>query len=114
MKNLITRIRMWFEMRKADKELNAVARYAWNMYKTHNKRYYVIPNTHHQLCAYSWSELKWMKKMGLFSPKCEEPDFIRESFYFTPSRIEDTEHAFEVKPKKRKMWHEYYKAYRMK
>ena len=114
MKNLITRIHMWFEMRKADKELNKAARTAWDMYRIHNKRFYVIPDTHHQLRVFSWSELKQMKKQGLFSSQCKEPDFIRESFYFTPSRIEDTELTFEVKLKKRKMWHEYYKAYRMK
>ena len=113
MKNLITKMKTWFALRKADMELNKAARLAWDMYRIHNKRYYVIPDTHHQLRVFSWAELKQMKKQGLFSAKCKEPDFIRESFYFTPSRIQETELTFEVKLQKRKMWHTYYKAYRI-
>lgn len=113
MKDLIERIKVWFAMRRADKELAKAIVKALKMYEVHNKRYYVIPDTHHRLRVFSWSELKQMKKQGLFSNKCKEPDFIRESFYYTPSRIEGEFMKSDTQMKKRKMWHQYYKAYRM-
>lgn len=113
MKDLIERIKVWFAMRKADRELTRAIVKALKLYEIHNKRYYVIPDTHHKLRVFSWTELKQMKKQGLFSAHCKEPDFIRESFYHTPSRIEGEFMKSGIQEKKRKMWHEYYKAYRM-
>lgn len=113
MKDFIGKVKVWFAMRKADRELTKAIVKALKLYDIHNKRYYVIPDTHHKLRVFSWSELKQMKKQGLFSAHCKEPDFIRESFYFTPSRIDGKHISDEVQSRKRKMWHEYFKAYRM-
>lgn len=100
-------------MKKADRELTRAIIKALKLYDVHNKRFYVIPNTHHRLKVYSWSELKQMKKQGLFSSKCKEPDFIRESFYYTPSRIDGDYLSDKSQERKRKAWREYFKAYRM-
>ena len=114
MKDLIRRIQFWFAMRKADRELTRAIVKALKLYEVRNKRYYVIPDTHHRLRVFSWAELKQMKKQGLFSPKCKEPDFIRESFYYTPSRIDGDFMKDSTQDKKRKAWLEYYKVYRLK
>lgn len=113
MNSLIERIKVWFAMRKADRELTRAIVKALKLYEDHNKRYYVLPDTHHKLRVFSWSELKQMKKQGLFSAHCKEPDFIRESFYFTPSRIDGEFLSSTLQKRKRDMWHEYYKLYRM-
>lgn len=117
MKNFFKRakkeLKVWFAMRKADRELDKAICTAMRMYGIHNKRYYVIPDTHHRLRVFSWSELKQMKKQGLFSSRCKEPDFIRECFYFTPSRVDGRPVSEELMKRKRKSWHEYYRAYRM-
>lgn len=113
MENLIERIKIWFAMRKADRELTRAIIKALKLYEVHNKRYYVITDMHHRLRVFSWTELKQMRKQGLFSAHAKEPDFIRESFYFTPSRIDGKFLSSDIQERKRKMWHEYYKAYRM-
>lgn len=113
MKDLIRRIQFWFAMRKADKELTRAIVKALKMYEDHNKRYYVMPDTHHKLRVFSWSELKQMRKQGLFSAHAKEPDFIRESFYYTPSRIDGGFMKQSTQEMKRKMWHNYYKMFRM-
>lgn len=113
MKDLIEKIKVWFAMRKADRELTRAIVKALKLYEVHNKRFYVIPDTHHRLRVFSRSELKQMKKQGLFSAKCKEPDFIRESFYFTPSRIDGVFLSSDAQERKRQAWHEYYRAYRI-
>ena len=113
MRNLTKAIKTWFAIRKANKELTAAILEAEEMYKTYNKRYYVIADSKNMLRVFSWSQLKRLKKQGLFSPHVKENDFISESFYFTPSRIDQMYMKPETKEKKRKMWIEYYKAYRM-
>lgn len=113
MKDLIRRIQFWFAMRKADKELTRAIVKALKMYEGHNKRYYVMPDTHHKLRVFSWSELKQMRKQGLFSAHAKEPDFIRESFYYTPSRIDGDFMKQSTQEMKRKMWHNYYRMFRM-
>lgn len=113
MKDLIRRIQFWFAMRKADKELTRAIVKALKMYEDHNKRYYVMPDTHHKLRVFSWSELKQMRKQGLFSAHAKEPDFIRESFYYTPSRIDGDFMKQSTQEMKRKMWHNYYRMFRM-
>lgn len=112
MKKLFLRIKMFIARRKANKELTEAIIQADQMYSIHKKRFYVIPDTKHRLRVLSWTELKQMKKQGLFSNKVKEPDFIRESFYYTPSRFGEFMRP-ETKDSKRKMWLEYYKAYRL-
>lgn len=112
MKKLFHLIKCFFAERKAEKELDNAISKAWKMYDANKKRYYVIPDMKHQLRVLSWSELKQMKKQGMFSSKVKEPDFIRESFYYTPSRFGESI-SEKVELKKRKMWLTYYKAYRM-
>ena len=112
-KEIIFKVKMFFKLRKAHKELDDAIILADNMYKEHNRRFYVLPDMHHKLRVFSWSQLKQMRAQGLFSGKVTEPDFIRESFYYTPSRIDKMFLKPETKDKKRKTWLEYYKAYRM-
>ena len=114
MKDLIKRIKMWFALRKADKELREAILRAEAMFRLYNKRFYVIPDTHHQLRVFSYAQLKQMKKQGLFSPKVKESDFINESFFYTPSDKCFSYMMPETKEKKRKRWFEYYKLYRLK
>lgn len=113
MKDLIKKVKVFFAMRKANKEFTEAILRAEELYRTHNKRYYVIPDTKNQLRVFSWSELKLMRKQGLFSSQAKEPDFIRECFYYTPSRLDQMFMKPETKDKKRKAWLEYYKLYRM-
>jgi len=113
MKKLFRRLKEFFAMRKADKELFNAIIYAEGLYKANNKRYYVIADNKNILRVFSWSQLKQMKKQGLFSSTVKENDFIRESFYYTPSRIDQMYMKPETKEKKKKAWREYYKAYRM-
>lgn len=103
---------MFLARLKADRELTKAVIEAEEMYRIHKKRFYVIPDTKHRLRVLSWTELKQMKKQGLFSSKVKEPDFIRESFYYTPSRFGEFMRP-ETKDKKRSMWWQYYKAYRL-
>lgn len=113
MKNLVKRIKRYFALKKAEKELSKAIAKAESLYKSGNRRYYVIPDTNHHLRVFSWSELKKMRKQGLFSTNAKEPDFIRESFYFTPSRIDASHMKPEVKIRKKKAWLNYYELYRM-
>jgi hypothetical protein len=113
MKDLFRKIKVWFALRKADKELREAILRAEAMFRLYNKRFYVIPDTHHQLRVFSYAQLKQMKKQGLFSPKVKESDFINESFFYTPSDKDSTYMKPETKEKKRKRWLEYYKLYRL-
>lgn len=113
MTNLFKILKNKYIIYKAGKELDSAAKAADKMFRMHNKRFYVIPDIHHNLRVFSWSQLKQMRKQGLFSNRCKEVDFIMESFYYTPSRLEQTSLSAEKKAKKRKAWLEYYKAYRM-
>lgn len=113
MKKFIHSIKKLIARWKAEKELDKAVTKAVRMYEANHKRYYVIPDTHHMLRVFSWSELKQMKKRGMFSAKVKEPDFIRECFYYTPSRFGNDGINREKKVQKRKAWLTYYTAYRM-
>ena len=112
-RSIISKVKAFLAERKMDKELTDAVLVAEQLYRTHNRRFYVIPDNNHKLRVFSWSQLKQMKKQGLFSSNCKENDFINESFYYTPSRIDGMYMKPELKEKKRKMWHTYYKAYRL-
>lgn len=112
MDNIIKKIKMFFVMKKAEKELAEAIKLADAQYRTHNRRFYVIPDTKHKLRVFSWSQLKQMRSQGLFSSHCRENDFVIESFYYTPSRFGEFIKP-NLKERKRKQWLEYYKAYRL-
>lgn len=114
MKELIRRIKLWFAMRKANAELRDAILEAEALFRMHNRRYYVIADHRYHLRVFSYAQLKQLKKQGLFSANVKEPDFIRESFYYTPAEKECTFMKPETKERKRKAWLEYYKAYRIK
>lgn len=113
MEKLIKKIKGWFAIRKANKELTDAILTAEALFRLHNKRHFVIPDFKHQLRVFNYSQLKQMKKQGFFSANIKENDFINESFYYTPSDKSCQYMTPETKEKKRKMWIAYYKMYRM-
>jgi hypothetical protein len=115
MKKFIKKVKEWFAIRKANKELDDAIIAAEAMFKMTGKRHYVIADNKNRLRVFTWSQLKQMKKQGLFSATVKENDFIKESFYYTPCSLDHTYTYMnsETKDKKRKMWIAYYKAYRM-
>ena len=78
MESLIKKIKFYFVMRKANKELTDAILEAERMFRTNNTRYFVIPDYKHKLRVFSWGQLQKMKNQGLFSANCKESDFIRE------------------------------------
>lgn len=114
MKDFIKRIKRWFALRQANKELTDAILQAEALFRMHNKRYYVIADYRHQLRVFTYSQLKQMKKQGLFSATVKENDFINESFYYTPSDKNCQYMTPQTKERKRKMWIAYYKLYRIK
>ena len=80
------RIRAFFTLLKADRELRKAVKEADRKHSKDGCRYYVIPDTRHRLRAYSWADIKRMRAAGMFSRLARQPDFIFESFYYTPGR----------------------------
>ena len=113
MKDLIKRIKVWFALRKANKELTEAILAAEANFRMYNKRFYVIPDFNHRLRVFSYAQLKQMKKQGFFSARVKENDFINESFYYTPADRTCQYMTPQTKEKKRKQWIEYYKKYRL-
>lgn len=113
MKRLFRKLKMWFAIMKANMELDDAIIEAERCFKEYNKRFYVIPDMKHRLRVFSYSQLKQMKKQGLFSSTVKENDFINESFYYTPSDKTCLYMTPQTKEKKRKMWIAYYKKYRL-
>ena len=62
MKDFIKRIKRWFALRQANKELTDAILQAEALLRMHNKRYYVIADYQHQLRVFTYSQLKQMKK----------------------------------------------------
>lgn len=113
MKELIKRIKVWFALRKANKELTEAILAAEANFRMYNKRFYVIPDFNHRLRVFSYAQLKQMKKQGFFSAKVKENDFFNESFYYTPADRTCQYMTPQTKEKKRRQWIEYYKKYRL-
>ena len=113
MKSWFRKLQSFWLIRKAHKELDEAIILADGLFRTHNKRFYVLPDTKHRLHVLSWSQIKSMRLQGIFSNHAKEPDFIRESFYFTPSKVDKEFMRPETKEKKRSQWIEYFKAYRL-
>lgn len=113
MKELIRKIKLWFAFRKANKELTDAILQAEASFRLYNKRFFVIADHKHRLRVFCYSQLKQLKKQGLFSARVKENDFINESFYYTPSDRNCLYMTPQTKEKKRKMWIEYYRMYRL-
>ena len=113
MRNLFRKLLSYWLIRKAHRELDKAIILAEYLFRTNNRRYYVLPDTKHRLHVLSWSQIKQMRAQGIFSGQAKEIDFIRESFYYTPSKIEKEYMKPETKDRKRNLWIEYFKAYRI-
>ena len=113
MKKFIKKVKEWFAIRKANKELDNAFITAEAMFKMTGKRHYVIADNKNRMRIFTWSQLKQMKKQGLFSATVKEADFIKESFYYTPYSLDHTYMKPETKDKKPKMSLAYYRAFRM-
>lgn len=83
---IIKRIKAFFLLLEADRELGRAARQADRMHLETGRRYYVLPDTRHRLHAYCWADIKRMRRAGMFSDRATQADFIFESFYYTPGR----------------------------
>lgn len=106
MKKIIKKVKAFFILWKADRELRKAIAKADALHRQHNKRFYVIPNTKHQLIVLSWSQIKQMRKQKIFSAHADEKAFIVESFYFTPNRFGNKLTTSKIKAK-RKAWLNY-------
>ena len=106
MKKFIKKVKVFFALVQADIELKKATKLADKKFKDYGKRFYVIPNVNHKLIVQSWSQLKKMRKQGLFSAHANEKAFINESFYYTPNRFGKFI-SKEQMVKKRKYWRYY-------
>ena len=106
MKKIFRKIKAFFILRRADKELRTIIKKADQLHKNHNKRFYVIQNSKHELIVLSWSQIKQMRKQKIFSTHADEKAFISESFYYTPNRFGDRLSAKKINAK-RKAWLNY-------
>lgn len=113
MKNFIRKIKESFAVFKADRELDKAIHKAWMKCEENNRRYYVMPDTKHRLCVLSWTDIKRLKEQRVFNQFVTEADFIKESFFYTPSKVTEPGMSAEKEYEKRKMWHAYFKAFRM-
>lgn len=83
---IVKRIRAFFILLKADRELKRAIRQADRLHLRTSRRYYVLPNTRHELHAYSWADIKRMRRAGMFSNRATQRDFLFECFYHTPGQ----------------------------
>ena len=81
--NMTKRIKAFFILMKADRELKRVIKQADRLYLKNGRRYYVLPNLRHELHAYCWADIKRMRRAGMFSNRATQRDFLFESFYHT-------------------------------
>ena len=97
--DITRRIRAFFILMKADKELKKAINKADKLNLENGIRYYVIPDYRH--------ELKRMRKSGMFSNRATQTDFIMESFYYTPDRFGNGGLTDRQKKQKRRAWLNY-------
>ena len=64
---IVKRIQAFFILLKADRELKRAINQADRLHLRTGRRYYVLPNTHHELRAWCWADIKRMRQAGLFS-----------------------------------------------
>lgn len=106
-KNIIQRIKAFFILLKADRELRRAIRLADEKYHQNGRRYYVIPNTRHELKAYSYADIKRMRRAGLFSTHATQTAFLHESFYYTPDQFGTGSLTPMQRKQKRRAWLNY-------
>jgi len=105
--SITKRIKAFFILLKADKELKKAIKSADRMNNEKGTRYYVIPDYHHKLRVCNWSDIKRMRKSGMFSNKVTQTDFIMESFYYTTDRFGNGGLTDRQKKQKRRAWLNY-------
>lgn len=105
--SITKRIKAFFILLKADRELKKAIKKANMMNKGKRTRYYVIPDYHHKLKVCNWSDIKRMRKSGMFSNKVTQTDFIMESFYYTTDRFGNGGLTEKQKRQKRRAWLNY-------
>lgn len=106
MKTTISKIKSFFVLLYADWQLHRAIKVANQKHQKFQKRFYVVPDARHKLVSRSWSDLKKMRKAGLFSAHASESSFILESFYYTPNKFGQSL-AKQQQKKKRKAWLNY-------
>ena len=105
--DITRRIRAFFILMKADKELKKAINKADKLNLENGIRYYVIPDYRHELKVYRWADIKRMRKSGMFSNRATQTDFIMESFYYTPDRFGNGGLTDRQKKQKRRAWLNY-------
>ena len=106
MKTIIRKIRRFLVMLKADRELQKSIRIADSKHRETNRRYYILPNNKHKLLVLSFSHIKKMRKLGMFSNRVNEANIIDECFYYTPNQWGNPLSS-KKRNIKRKMWLNY-------
>lgn len=100
-------LRRFFLLLKADRELMRAIKQADRMYLRTGRRYYVLPDTRHRLHAYCWTDIKRMRRAGLFSNRATQADFIFESFYYTAGQFGEGALTPQRRQQKRRAWLNY-------
>lgn len=108
-KKAVGKIKTTIKLYKADKELRKAIATADAKHKLYNRRFYVVPNEKDKLIILSWSDIKTLRKYGRFSNHAKEPDFIRESFYYTPNQYGERLSKAKINYKRRQ-WLNYVKT----
>ena len=105
--NMTKRIKAFFILMKADRELRRVIKQADRLYLKNGGRYYVLPNLRHELHAYCWADIKRMRRAGMFSNRATQRDFLFESFYHTPGQFGEGALTPQRRKQKRNAWLNY-------
>lgn len=105
--NIIKKIKAFFILLKADRELKKAIAKANRLYKRNNMRYYVLPNAQHELRVWRWADIKRMRRAGLFSARATRSAFLFESFYHTPDQFGAGALTDKQRKGKRRAWLNY-------
>lgn len=104
---IVKRIQAFFILLKADRELKRGIRQADRMYLRTGRRYYVLPNTRHELRAWCWADIKRMRQAGMFSNRATQKDFLFECFYHTRGQFGEGTLTPQHRKQKRRAWLNY-------
>ena len=104
---IVKRIQAFFILLKADRELKRTINQADRLHLRTGRRYYVLPNTRHELRAWCWTDIKRMRQAGLFSNRATQKDFLFESFYHTPGQFGEGALSPHQRKQKRRAWLNY-------
>ncbi len=104
---IVKRIQAFFILLKADRELKRAINQADRLHLRTGRRYYVLPNTRHELRAWCWTDIKRMRQAGLFSHRAMQHDFLFECFYHTPGQFGEGRLSPLQRKQKRRAWLNY-------